>query len=148
MTYNEFIEKCKQKNPPKPNHYHHIIPKSVGGNDDESNRIYLSFSDHWLAHYILARENPDNKEYVNIFKNMGNWKCFVAKSYKLALRDRTGVNHPMFGKHWTEEQRKKNSESQKGKRVGCLNPMWGKHSNKGMKWKLVNGKRYYYREEE
>jgi len=55
MKYNEFINKCKNKN------YldlivqkHHIIPKSNGGNDSEENIVYLSVHDHFWAHVYYA----------------------------------------------------------------------------------------------
>lgn len=38
---------------------HHIIPKHMGGTDDESNLILLTVAEHVQAHYLLAKENPD-----------------------------------------------------------------------------------------
>lgn len=112
MTYNEFIEKCRKKPvPPKPRHEHHIVPKSVGGTDDKGNLIYLSFSDHWLAHYILARDNPTNDEYVKIFKTMGSWEYFLQRSYA----------HYYTVTHYSDEQKSKMSHK------GEANPMFGSH---------------------
>ena len=36
-------------------------------------------------------------------------------------------NHPMYGKHWSTEIRKRMSEAQKGKHVGEQNAFFGKH---------------------
>lgn len=52
MTYAEFIEQCKTKEP-QLHEKHHIIPLCVGGIDDESNLIKLTFEDHyqeWWQH--------------------------------------------------------------------------------------------------
>lgn len=36
-------------------------------------------------------------------------------------------NHPLFGKHFSEESREKMSAAQKGKHIGEKNPFYGKH---------------------
>lgn len=43
-------------------HAHHIIPRHVGGADDESNFTYLTVREHILAHYLLWRiyKNPND----------------------------------------------------------------------------------------
>jgi len=62
MTYFEWIETKKSEPEPTERHQnHHIIPRSVGGSNDASNRIKLSYEDHWLAHQMLAELYPDNK---------------------------------------------------------------------------------------
>lgn len=37
---------------------HHIVPKSLGGSDDENNLICLSAREHFLCHYLLAKMYP------------------------------------------------------------------------------------------
>ena len=39
---------------------HHILPKHRGGNDDESNLVWLTYEDHTFAHWLLwkAFGNP------------------------------------------------------------------------------------------
>lgn len=70
---------------------------------------------------------------------------------RLHMKCRTGENHPLFGKHHSEETRKNISESMKGEK----NPLFGKHhseetrrkiaaSKKGKHWKIVDGKRVVY----
>ena len=39
---------------------HHIIPKSCGGTNDKNNLIDLFAKEHFIAHKLLALENPDN----------------------------------------------------------------------------------------
>lgn len=34
---------------------HHILPKSLGGSNDESNIVKLSFREHYLAHWLLVK---------------------------------------------------------------------------------------------
>jgi len=40
---------------------HHIVPKSLGGDNSSSNVVYLSAYDHILAHYYLARFTGEPK---------------------------------------------------------------------------------------
>ena len=39
---------------------HHIVPRCLGGNNDESNLIDLYAREHFIAHKLLALENPEN----------------------------------------------------------------------------------------
>jgi len=59
--YDELINKYGQKE--KPTGYserHHILPKSMGGTDEDDNLVYLSLREHVLAHHLLWRmhRNP------------------------------------------------------------------------------------------
>ena len=45
---------------------HHIIPKCIGGDDNEDNLIDLFAKEHFEAHRLLALENPDNKQLPDI----------------------------------------------------------------------------------
>lgn len=35
--------------------YHHIIPKSLGGTDEENNIVILTFREHYICHALLIR---------------------------------------------------------------------------------------------
>lgn len=39
---------------------HHIIPKCLQGSDEESNLIFLSIREHYIAHLLLYKMYPDN----------------------------------------------------------------------------------------
>lgn len=55
--YQSFIEN-RLKNPSRNGEYferHHIVPRSLGGNDDDENIISLSIRDHVFAHALLAK---------------------------------------------------------------------------------------------
>jgi hypothetical protein len=40
-------------------HEHHIIPKHMGGTDEDGNLTYLTVREHIIAHYLLYRINHD-----------------------------------------------------------------------------------------
>lgn len=65
--YNDLIAEAKQNVTPERNCIHHIIPVSVGGEDTEDNRVGLTPTEHYLAHYYLAQANPDNYSIVHAY---------------------------------------------------------------------------------
>jgi len=58
--YNLLIEKGKNRDSKILPYYeqHHIIPKSEGGLDDNSNLVKLTAREHFIAHWLLYRINP------------------------------------------------------------------------------------------
>ena len=54
--YNNIITKAEQKvNRNGYHEKHHIIPKSIGGSNDESNLIYLTAKEHFVCHLLLTK---------------------------------------------------------------------------------------------
>lgn len=67
MTYNEFIDNILNTRGrfSCDNEYHerhHILPKCMGGTNDNSNLIDLFAREHFIAHKLLALENPENEK--------------------------------------------------------------------------------------
>lgn len=50
---------------------HHIVPKCIGGTNDEENLIDLFAREHFEAHRLLALENQDNNDLVYA------WSCMA-----------------------------------------------------------------------
>lgn len=121
MTYQEFIEECKQKTYNELTECHHIIPRCMGGTEAEENQVKLSLGDHWEAHRLLAEENPDDKKLVYIFTRMGTKESFIQKEInfltKCAYRNK-GKNHPNYGRHLSESCKANLSKSMTGKAKG------------------------------
>lgn len=72
--YENFIESLRKKNRKLEDGYferHHILPRSLGGGDDESNIISLSYREHYIAHYMLWKIYK-NKETLFSFWLMNN----------------------------------------------------------------------------
>lgn len=59
---------------------------------------------------------------------------------------RTGVNHPMYGKHHSEESKRKNSESRKRYAATHKHPLQGTHCSEETKRKISEGNKKYARE--
>ena len=56
-TYFSIIENAKARNLPKTEYRekHHIIPRSLGGNDDPKNLVSLTAREHFVCHKLLIR---------------------------------------------------------------------------------------------
>lgn len=79
-VYHSFIDFCKSK---LENiiytERHHIIPKCLGGTDDDDNIVILSYPEHCFAHYLLALMYPNNKGLISAFSIM---KCQNMNDFK------------------------------------------------------------------
>lgn len=142
---------------------HHIVPKCLGGTNEENNLIDLFAREHFEAHRLLALENPENAPLVNawwmmtVIKNDYQDRTIVsAKEYEIAKKEYSkivsarvsGENHPMFGVHrngkdnpfyghkHTDETKRKIAEARKGKYFGANCPVYGKHLSLETKQKL------------
>lgn len=153
MTYNEFIQNILDTRGRFVENYdgvkerHHIKMRSLGGKNDEDNLIDLIGSEHYEAHKLLALENPDCKEaqyawWMMCRTNGVNGRvCEISAEEWIEFKKRwhemyTGENHPMFGKHQTEEAKKRISDGLKGVMAGEKNPMYGKTMSDETKAKL------------
>lgn len=63
--YLQLVEQCKPRglNKEDISYYtekHHILPKCMGGKDEESNYVLFSAREHIIAHILLYRAYPDN----------------------------------------------------------------------------------------
>lgn len=63
--YDAIIEKARSENRKKGNgtYYesHHIIPKCLGGSDEDLNRVLLTAKEHFICHKLLYKIYPKNK---------------------------------------------------------------------------------------
>lgn len=100
---------------------HHIIPKCMGGGNEEENLIDLFAKEHFIAHQLLVKENPDNNGLIYAWSLMAWAKRDYQDRYmitpeeyetaKIALSEsRKGAKNPFYGKKHTEETRKRISE--------------------------------------
>lgn len=69
--YLKFIESRNNKSFKNNYEKHHIIPKSMGGTNDASNIIKLSFREHFIAHWLLWKAFQ-NAQMIHAFWFMNN----------------------------------------------------------------------------
>ena len=144
--YDLLIKKRKNRELIKNEYYetHHIIPKCMGGTDDEDNLIRLTAREHFIAHWMLHRIYPENNklsfafylmsggigknENKKIFSSIAYSESKIARSKAISENNKkykTGhvkseetllkLSNALKGKNKTEEHRKKISNALKGK---------------------------------
>ena len=118
---------------------HHIIPKCLGGSNDKSNIVKLTPEEHFLAHKLLTKIYPNNLKLLYAFNfmsapisgrkinnkkfgyartqiselmktDLNPLKRFPEKNY---MNNRTGINHPCYGRILSENERKNLSNRMK-----------------------------------
>lgn len=110
-------------------HYeqHHILPVCLGGSNDKSNLVKLTYKEHFIAHkllflfsegkakmkmgYALHRMctiNNNNQTYR--IKSASEFEKIKEEVYNFIK----GENHPSYGRKWSEEEKKAISKRQKG----------------------------------
>ena len=139
-------------NPPKEGHKHHIIPRcwfkknNLPVDNSKDNLVLLTEEDHQKVHKLAAM-------------------CIIGSDMRSAMGFAVHRLHGSFsGMHHTDATKRKISKAHKGQthsedtrrkqseaNKGQVPWSKGKHySNrlKGMKWKVVNNKRVWYKVEE
>jgi hypothetical protein len=58
--YSLLIERARNRITEKPFDKHHIIPRSIGGDDSKTNIAALTIREHIFAHVLLAKLHPEN----------------------------------------------------------------------------------------
>lgn len=93
--YFKFIKECAQRIPNENYHKHHIIPKFMGGTNDEFNKIRLSYKDHQTAHLLLAECYPLQSDEYN--KNI--WAARMLNKWVDTNFSQWKVSSGMLGKN-------------------------------------------------
>lgn len=130
MTYQEFIQNildtrgrfaCGEEYHER----HHILPKSLGGTNETENLIDLFAREHYVAHKLLALENPENEKLSYAWWMMSHINNSKTEKYEITPEE-------------YEESRKKHSEMMSVKISGEHNPMYGRcgkyNPNYGIHW--------------
>ncbi len=94
---------------------HHIIPKCMGGTNDDDNLIDLFAREHFEAHRLLALENPENDKLTYAWHMMAVRRK-DGRDYQLSPEEYeeakiafvnmiSGENSPWYGKHLPDEMK-------------------------------------------
>lgn len=117
MIYKEFIESIPKGRVLEHKEVHHILPRCLGGGNDDSNLIYLTPREHFIAHKLLALENPLNDKLVYAFHLMSTdgRREVTSEEYEIAktMKSNSMKGKTLHNKPHTEETRRKISERTK-----------------------------------
>lgn len=140
--YFSIIENARYKKPTEYCEKHHIIPKSLNGNNTAENLVELTGREHFICHWLLTkmveskkhkyqmwnafscmlyRENVIQQRYKvtgRVFENIKKEGSKI-KSVKFsgpgnAMYGKKGALHPAYGRAWSDEHRRNSSISHTG----------------------------------
>ena len=108
MNYNEYISDILKIRPniKQEGVYmerHHIVPKCMGGSNNEDNLIWLTSSEHYIAHKLLANENVSNKKLQYAFWRM----CHTKFNKHIVSKEDMDIARRGWCKNITEAKYKK-----------------------------------------
>lgn len=119
--YNQLINRSQNRVPPESKEVHHILPRCLGGSDDDSNLVSLTPEEHYVAHQLLAKMYPDNRKLLHAATMMcsnsqnlrrGNNKLYgwLRRRLSSAISDsQSGQGNSQFGTCWVSNLTTKES---------------------------------------
>jgi hypothetical protein len=104
-------------------HYerHHIVPTSLGGSNDISNKVWLTPKEHFICHTLLVKctTGKDKMRMACAWHRMATAKRYTCKKYEVLRKQHalimSGENNPFFGKSHSEETKEKLRKANTGK---------------------------------
>ena len=135
---------------------HHIVPKSLGGDNSKSNLVKLTARQHYIAHWMLwkALGGVAGRSFF-MMSNFGKYGKVNSKTYDLARKDYSEqVVIQMSNKpnvpEFTPEHRRKLSIAKKGRKLSAETKeklrqcALGRKLSKETKMKISNTKKQAY----
>jgi len=149
--YNRYLKLLEhsRNNPPNEGERHHIVPKCIGGTDEEENIILLGYREHYIAHYLLAKAYPDHQNLWYAFKMMKrvcegksvlyeSARKYITRLLKGDKERAKKISAALTGKIFTEEH----CDNIKASKIGEKNPMYNKnHKDSTLEKMRENGLR-------
>ena len=112
---------------------HHIIPKSLGGNNKKENLVNLSGREHFICHWLLTKMVSDTKQKYQMWNafscmlyrerpgqdryrvNSKTFECIKKSGSTIKSKMWSGKGNPMYKKIHSTESREKMSVAATGR---------------------------------
>lgn len=108
--YDLLIERAKTRQLDVYVERHHIVPRCMGGTDETSNLVKLTPEEHYVAHQLLVKMNPEvdslvyaaNKMTVSSKTVKRNNKRYgwLKRRYQSVCKKRVRDKNPSYGRSW------------------------------------------------
>lgn len=126
-VYNQLVSNAKNRKVSEYTELHHIIPKCMGGGNDNNNLVRFTAREHFIAHHLLYKIYKSSqlahawfsmlrvgKGQRRVFTSVQYERAKLAHSKELSCKMK-GANNHFFGKKHTQETKKKISDLAKGR---------------------------------
>lgn len=103
--YASLVEKRKCLPPEGYKEIHHIVPRCLGGNDDESNLVAFTAREHFVAHALLCKIYPVNFKLASALMYMSTDKSGNSVNNRLYSYHRkmfSKANSEFFKNYWKD----------------------------------------------
>jgi hypothetical protein len=136
--YLKFINYCQNSRKTKFIEKHHIIPKSMGGSNDNNNLIELTAREHFIAHLLLWRAFRNKQTNFSLWSMQMKQRSFKINSktyqklkeeHQILQSERMKKDNPMYKK----ECKEKISNHKKGKTLSYETKQKMSECRKGIK---------------
>lgn len=105
--YNDLIIRGKERVLSEYKESHHIIPRCLGGLDDNNNLVDLTPEEHYLAHLLLIKIYPNNPSLVYAahmmipYRPSNKMYGWLKRKYSIVVSDRqSGIGNSQYGTKW------------------------------------------------
>ena len=104
--YNDLIIRGKERVLSEYKESHHIIPRCLGGLDDNDNLVDLTPEEHYLAHLLLIKIYPNNPSLVYaahmmVTRPSNKIYGWLRRKYSKVISDRqSGIGNSQYGTKW------------------------------------------------
>ena len=105
--YDSLINKAKSRSLGEYCEKHHIVPRCLGGSDEEQNLVKLTPEEHYLAHQLLLKIHPHHKGLAKAAHMMctgrptNKYYGWVRRKFAEAQSQSiTGDKNPAYGTRW------------------------------------------------
>ena len=161
--YNQIVVNGKHEKLPGHEH-HHILPRSLGGTDNDSNLIYITAREHFVCHWLLTKIYPTGEEHWKMLnalrmmraenKNQQRYDTKITSRVYAKLKEEyanlqserfSGENNPMYGDKFYRS--KEGFERQREAVLGENNGMKRESSREKMRQLKTGKKRDSFSEE-
>jgi hypothetical protein len=89
---------------------HHILPKSLGGLDEDNNLVLLTAKEHFICHKLLKEIYPGRK------MSYALWIMVIMKNKHISAREYDRLKNEISKIGWSDEAKQKLSDSKKGRK--------------------------------
>jgi hypothetical protein len=110
--YNNLVKKAQSRVLNGYVEKHHIVPKCLGGSNNDSNLVMLSAKEHFIAHKLLVRIYPNTKGLWYALVAMGRISEFKSRIF---ASERQKAYEMRKGFKYSEESKQKMALAKKGK---------------------------------
>jgi len=135
--YESIVDRAKNRKLNSYKEKNHIIPKCIGGSDDETNLVELTAKEHFICHLLLCEIYPNentlksarwamtcfksknhNRKYIissSQYDRIKNEMAILKRGVRRSDEIKEKISNSHKGKNMSEETKKKISDKMKGR---------------------------------